>query len=295
MIKELNYKKNFLFKQLLKLEICLFFLCFMANAFSLENPCNGRLNQSTGQKKYDSVERGITFTEAENILASDHGTLLMTLDENANFPTTLGKAVIINHNDGLQTVYGNLEEITELLSDVQSGTIIGKAGESGFSAKNSLLFQVIDTIQKAKINPLLLLPITKDEFSPQLRSTQLVNSQGIAYPLTQNRSFLQGEYYVYSDSFDTIYKGSSLFPVFKSTVYLNGKEVASLSYETLTEKDGKLFLQSSENDSIENTNIRNGFTRIGKINLKQGRNIISIELSDLSGNAKTFQWIIFVN
>ena len=288
------FKLHFFYKSLFLAFVCLF-IFGAVNVFSLESPCTGTTSLIIGQKKYDSVERGITFKNAENVLASDHGTFLMTLDENANFPTTLGKTVIINHNDGLQTIYGNLEEVTELVSDVQSGTIIGKVGESGFSEKNSLLFQVVDTIQKAKINPLLLISLYSDRYAPQLRSLQLVNMQGIAYPLTQNRNISKGEYYIYSDSVDSIFNSNTFFPVFKTITYLNGTEIASLSYETMSEKKGKLFFQSSENDQIDETNIRKGYNRIGKINLKQGKNNISVELSDLAGNTRTFQWIVFVN
>ena len=89
-----------------------------------------------GQKKEQSVECGIVLEKTELVRAAGNGTVLLTIDSGYSphgFPGTLGNAVIVAHDEGLVTIYGNLSSLDriEQRTTVETGTILGEAGASG--------------------------------------------------------------------------------------------------------------------------------------------------------------------
>ena len=81
-------------------------------------------------------EQGLTFENAATVRAADDGILLIALDKKYGtgaFPSTLGNALVFLHDDGLQTVYGNLDDTAVFRNRVttESNAVIGRTGNSG--------------------------------------------------------------------------------------------------------------------------------------------------------------------
>ena len=148
-----------------------FFFCILAAAVcvaglsALEWPADTQkflrlFGQRIGENTF---EQGLTFEDVTAVRAADDGILLIALDKKygtGSFPSTLGNALIFLHDDGLQTVYGNLDDTTMFRTRVttEAATVIGRTGNSGWGEPNALIFQVSDNQKKVYINPLLLLP-----------------------------------------------------------------------------------------------------------------------------------------
>lgn len=277
-------KKNFFYPVLL-------FLVFPV--FSLETPSDGVMDSVLGKTRFGEVERGITYADSENVRVAGHGFLLMKFQKKYGFPSTLGNSVIIAHDNGLVSVYGNLEDesITEF-DNIQSGSTIARTGNSAFGNSGDLIFQVIDTVQKAKLNPLLLLPEIQDKSRPALDSLVLTNSQGTDYAIYQNRRIRPGEYRVYVSSYDTIGRPGVRMPVYKTTFFVNGQEICEMRTETLKEKDGTLYYSGDSEIKVKADTGKG--TEIGSVLLKPGKNTVSVELVDLAKNSSTFNWVIWV-
>jgi hypothetical protein len=59
-----------------------------------------------GQRADGALERGILFEDAGSLRAAGHGELVMVIERNRNmrgFPSALGNAAIVAHDDGLVT------------------------------------------------------------------------------------------------------------------------------------------------------------------------------------------------
>ena len=69
-----------------------------------------------GQKRGSIISTSVVFSEPEEVKASETGYVLAILTENNDdsdfFPSTLGTAVILSHEDNLVSVYGNLDSET---------------------------------------------------------------------------------------------------------------------------------------------------------------------------------------
>lgn len=236
-------------------------------------------------------EQGITFENTSTVRAADDGILLITLDKRHGagvFPSTLGNALIVIHDDGLQTIYGNIEDTSVFRNriTVEANTVVGRTGNSGWGTPNALLFQVIDNQKKAYINPLLLLPSVNDKIPPQIRNIILVNDQNTAFQMAGQKSLRQGSYELYAEIFDTATAGGYTFSPFRITIFVNGVSMRTIPFETITQKDGAFYLG---NTAFTDTLLyrKKNTLYLGKIILNRGKSDILITARDITGNETT--------
>ena len=249
-----------------------------------------------GQKAETSIECGIVLENTGIIRAAGSGTVLMTLDSSSgpsSFPSTLGNAVIISHDEGLVTVYGNLASLDRLnqQSTVETGTILGEAGASACTREKNTLFQVMDQTRKLYLNPLLLLPARTDTRKPVIREATLTAGNGRVYPLESTRSVRQGKYRLHAEISDTVDNLANALAPFRVTIILNGSEYSHIPFEIITVKSDSLQLDSAGQESGELYD-DNGFMCLGEIPLARGKNDISIIARDIAGNERVVSWSI---
>ena len=284
-----------------------FFFCLLAAAVffaelsALEWPADTQnflrlFGQRIGENAF---EQGLTFEGATTVRAADDGILLITLDKkygSGAFPSTLGNALIFLHDDGLQTVYGNLDDTTVFRNRVttESTAVIGKTGNSGWGNPNELIFQVSDNQKKVYINPLLLLPSVSDKIAPQIQDIILVNEQNTAFQVSGQKNVRQGSYELYADISDTVTQGEHNFSPFRITIFVNGTNIRTIPFETITQKDGESYLG---NTAFTDTLLyrRKTGLYLGKIILNRGKSDILITARDITGNEKSEQFTIQVD
>ena len=94
-----------------------------------------------GQNRGGILSTSVIFSEPSEIKAAESGYILAILTENEDdsdfFPSTLGTAVILAHEDNLLSVYGNIDKDTLTLNNetektIDAGAIIGQSGNSGY-------------------------------------------------------------------------------------------------------------------------------------------------------------------
>ena len=84
----------------------------------------------------------------DTVRAAGNGKILITLDKNKNlagFPSTLGNAVIMVHDEGLATVYGNLATTDRMAieGDIESQTILAPSGSGAWGKESEVRFEVL--------------------------------------------------------------------------------------------------------------------------------------------------------
>jgi hypothetical protein len=270
----------------------LFLSCAFSSLSALEWPVSQPLPSSFfGQRAFGIIERGIVLDKVDTIRASDHGTLMITLSENKNmsgFPGTLGNAVILAHDEGLLTIYGNLDSVDRIDEQltVESGSILGQAGKSGWGKAVSCIFQVIDREQHTVLNPLLLLPQLQDTHGPTIKDVIVISSNEQIYALGTTKSVKQGKYRLYADIPDTINASPNNLSPFRITIEVNGSEYSSIPFELLKETNGEVYLSSP---TLTWKNLYKDPVRIylGELTLTRGRADISIIARDTAGNERS--------
>ena len=285
--KNSNFKDNTIKRTLFFAVSVLFFFVELS---ALEWPAGTQdflrlFGQCIGEHTF---EQGLALKDAETVRAADDGLLLITLGKKhgmGTFPGTLGNAVILLHDDGLQTIYGNLHD-TALFNNrvtAEAHTVIGKAGNSGWGEPNALLFQVSDSQKKVYINPLLLLPAVNDKKAPQIQNLILVNEHDTAVQITGQKNIRQGSYELYAEISDT--EGERNFSPFRVNVLVNGINIRTIPFETITQKNGAFYLG---NTAFTDTLLyrRENTLYLGKIILNRGKSDILITARDITGNEK---------
>lgn len=104
-------------------------------------PLRGRIIGSFGQTINNIVNKGINIAPGVslNVLASRSGRVVFSSDNFAG----LGKAIIIDHGDGLFTVYTrNSKVFVNPGENVQKGSTIARAGSSGRNSQTYLHFEI---------------------------------------------------------------------------------------------------------------------------------------------------------
>lgn len=88
-------------------------------------------------KPHGGMDIGVP--KGTNVFAVKDGTVIHSGDN----PNGFGRNLVIQHDDGLQTVYAHLDEkLAEEGQKVTAGALIGKSGNTGFSTGDHLHFQV---------------------------------------------------------------------------------------------------------------------------------------------------------
>lgn len=243
-----------------------------------------------GQRSAGVFESSLVLQDAETVRAAGHGRMLLTLSPggfNGGFPGTLGDAVILVHEDGLMTIYGNLKQDSLLVEQggIEARALIGQGGASGWARTGSLLFQVMDRQRGTLLNPLLLLPAFRDTRQPQIRNVVAVSSNGQSIALSSVRTLRQGRWALYADISDTIDGITGEFAPFRITTTINGTEQSTIPYETLRTENGRLVISS---ETVSSETLYRDPVRIylGTVSLVRGRADIAIYCRDLTGNER---------
>ncbi len=278
---------------------CVLGLALSAALFAFEWPVSEvGILRLFGQKAGVRVERGIVIRQADIVRAAGNGKILVLLEQTrdmGSFPGTLGNAVIVAHDDGLATVYGNLGSVDRLKGreGVETGTIIAEGGASGWTPTGGFSFQVFDQVKRTALNPLLLLPALPDKRAPAIRGVVAVSQSNQAHVLGSAKYARQGKYRFYADIVDTVEGSSSELAPFRVTVLVNGRESSSLSFELIRSENGRNYLGSREytGDRLYGDG---GRMFIGEITLPRGKTDITVMARDAAGNEKTVQYTMQV-
>ncbi len=117
-------------------------------------PLKGKINSNFGYRK-DPFKRKAGFHSGIDIDANHGQKIVATADgkvTKASWHSSYGKTVVIKHENGYETLFGHLSNISVKEADtVKVGDVIGKAGSTGRSTGTHLHYEVIK--DGKRVNP----------------------------------------------------------------------------------------------------------------------------------------------
>lgn len=286
-------------------KVCLFLLLstFVAFAFAFDWPLENLSTESFamksdfGQNRAGEISTSLVFNEPESVKVSEDGRILAVLtdytDDNDFFPSTLGTAVIIAHEDNLVSVYGNIDRETLYVSSendytVEQGTILGECGNSGWQdSKSTLEFQIIDVKNTSAINPKVLLSRMEKELPLTLTEITLKNKNNDYFSLSEVKTFSSGLYKIYR-------KRNPIAVPYKSTVLLNGIEYDEIVYDTIVEENNKICVNGKRKYTKEDLYPNNNLQLVGEVMLSPGKTTMNIIVTDFLNNSKQISYNLSV-
>lgn len=271
------------------------FFC-AASIFAFDWPQNAIQSDSFysyfGQLRGGTVNTSLIFTDSEEIKSVDDGNVIAVISEHSEeselFESTLGNALIVAHKDNLQTIYANLDRENQqrryALHSVKTGTYFGVCGNTGWQqGQANLEFQVVDTKNKAFINPRILMPRIGKELELTVQNVTAINKKGNEYILGINKRFSSGTYYLYR-------RRQEIAMPYRTTIFINGAEVETISYDILTERNGKLCTNGNKNYPVALLYPDSNRQLLAEISLPKGHNAISIIVTDILGKEETLTY-----
>ena len=254
-------------------------------------------NSYFGQNRGGILSTSVIFSEPEEVKAAENGyitaILTDTSDDSDFFPSTLGTAVILAHNDDMISVYGNLDPETLTIKNehehtIDAGATIASSGNSGYqSNKGNLEFKIIDAKNKTAINPIVLMPRASEEIPLTLSGIIIVSKNNDFYDINAYKTYTSGLYKVY-------FKRNAIATPYKTSVSINGVIVDQLSYDMITQENNKLCIigkkKYTDTDIFPNEDLQ----LLGEVMFTPGRATLGLTVSDMLGNVKQLNYNIVI-
>lgn len=267
--------------------------------FAFDWPQNEILSDSFysyfAQLRGGTIGTSLVFSESREVKAADDGRILAVIsehDEDELFESTLGNAAILAHKDSLVTVYANLdsENLPALFSmtDVKTGTSFGTTGTSSWQeGEGCLEFQVLDIKNRTYVNPRILMPRIGKELQLTIKDVVAVSKKGTVYDLGTVKTMPSGVYQLYRE------KQEIAMP-YKTTVFINGAVAETLTYDTLSENNGKICVSGKKNYDVGIMYPNENQQFLGEVTFTKGKDSIMIVAADILGKEKQIVYTVEV-
>jgi murein DD-endopeptidase MepM/ murein hydrolase activator NlpD len=118
----------------------------------IKNLATGRVSSGYGTRQHPILKTikhhgGIDIACSDSIIVTADGVV-----QKIDFSTTLGKFIVVNHNNGYQTKYGHLNKILTFEGEIlKLGQVIGISGATGRATGNHLHYIIVKN--NVEINP----------------------------------------------------------------------------------------------------------------------------------------------
>lgn len=249
-----------------------------------------------GQFRGNTISTSLIFALPSEIKSADDGRLLAVIgdyaDDTSFFPSTLGSAVILQHEGNLLTVYGNIDGHTLPKSiystnEIKKGTVFGTSGNSAWNeGHSSLEFQVIDPKNGTALNPRTIMPRAGNELPLTISSITLESRNGTRHNLNLERNLPAGIYKVYRER-------QKVAVPYKTRVTINGTTADETSYDIMRQSENEVYLSARNQYSISTVYPPNSNMHfLGQVSLTPGRNILGIILTNILGEITQSSWNI---
>ena len=286
-----------------KLIFCIIFLFSSTFLMAFEWPVDMTSTETTiktnfAENRGSSFANGFVFSTSEEIISSEDGVVLVHLNpENSyyeNFSSTLENSLILVHQDKMISVYSGFEQVNQDIfsGEISSGTVLGsvnKKSETDISVENTnpnakkiplpkkdFEFQLIDTKNTVVINPFLLLSRLEKTSPVFPGKIFVVNKKGSEINLEERKTFASGIYSIYREN------TSSRMPL-KTSVFVNGEETSTISYDTLLYKNSRICVSGKDFFPTEKIYPNSKRQFLGDIEVSRGKNLITVVVTDSLG------------
>lgn len=244
-----------------------------------------------GESEFKQFVKGIDIGGvSQDIRPIDSGELVFYSSPGTSpldIPSGFGTFVIYQHKNGIRSLYGHLENGSVNIDQQQISLsdTIGIMGSSGSAVGTMLHLQVIDIEFEKYINPLLSLPLLIDGSKPIINEVYLINEEG-KKEISSGEIINSGVYGLSADIRDISENVAYYCPVspFSISLFINGENLANISFESLKIKDDKMILQGLKGISHDELYRDEWEFYLGEFELNPGDVMIEISVKDFVGN-----------
>lgn len=237
-------------------------------------------------------------SEPEKVKLSEDGKITAIInnikDDNDFFPSTLGNALIVTHQDGILSVYGNLEEnsIPEEFEDspsLEKGAELGLSGLSAWTETgNTLELQILDSKNKTAINPRLLFSKIEKEGTFVPSDILVENKDGKKFELANVKGYQAGTYRFYQK------RNDNLVPL-KTVLLVNGQTADELNFDHLSQENSKVLISGSKKKYTGNVLYPpEKYIFMGEAKLTPGKLVLTFENYNHNGDKRMVNYNITV-
>jgi len=234
---------------------------------------------------------GTVFEGEGEVCTADAGEMIFSCSGNelaSRLPSPLGAWAAVDHGDGLISVYGryNDESRNRRLTQVGRGVPIARAGSSGWSSRGGLFFMLYDRKERRWVNASMVITPFPDTAPPQIQGIQLRNADGRLVEGGQSRSVSQGRYAIIVNTVDTLEQGGVPLAPHRIVCSINGEEAGSLSFETISARDGALMVNRNGLIPALRVYAHSPAFEAGEVHLSRGQAIVEVIVQDIAGNSR---------
>ncbi len=244
------------------------------------------------QLRGSRIEASIIFNDSStDVKCAEDGTVAAVIAEHGNdfgwFESPLGTAVVIAHEDNLSTVYANLDGDSvpqNFCGGVPAGKKIGESGNSGWQQDGSgLEFQVLDTENKACVNPRILMPRIGEELDLVIGDLTLDDRSGVTHHLLNERKLPAGSYKLY-------HARQEVAVPYTTQVAVNGVTVETMKYDRLLENNGELCVLGNDKYPVKDVYPDEKRQLLSVLHLAKGHCTLSVFVIDILGKAHQIKY-----
>jgi len=250
---------------------------------------DAKLIRNFGWNDRGSPVLGTVFEGEGYALAVEDGELIFhNSGKNAGLPSPLGTWAAIDHGDGLLSIYSRLDDNSEHPPvKVEKNAPVAGAGLSGWSETNGFYFMLYDRRERRWVNPSMIISHFPDTRPPQIVSVELRNSRGAPVSSAGLWNLVQGRYTITVHTVDTMLNPNDppLAP-YRIISSVNGTEVGSLNFETISARDGRLM--AMRGGPVPARQIYAPFPAFeaGEVLLSRGQATLEVIVQDIAGNSR---------
>ena len=240
--------------------------------------------------------RGVEFGDADGLVrASEDGELVFATEGSrlpGGYPLAGGSLLVIAHASEMTTVYSGMTSgsISTYLKNVRRGDVLGRTAEAR-SGRGAVVY-AFDARERRFINPIIIMPNLSDDKPPVIKSITL-SSAGTEAALDQPKSIRQGTYEMLIDSYDTSPAGIPGAP-YDIRVLIDGSERAHVVYDAAWATGGRSVLFGGAGIGETAYLTDDGRMRFGPYTFSRGRVVVTVIVSDFSGNKREQTYSISV-
>jgi hypothetical protein len=240
---------------------------------------------------------GTVFAGEGPVRAAESGELIFSRqgrESASRLPSPMGAWAVLDHGDGLISIYGRLAD-GRLAGGkspppyrVDRGDPLAAAGTSGWSRQQGFYFILYDRRERRWVNPSMIISPLPDTRPPAILAVELRNAQGEIIPRDRSR-MSQGRYTVLVNAADTMLeqRESPLAP-HRIVCSVNGTEIGSLHFETISARDGVLMVNRNGGLSpAKQVYAHFPAFEAGEVSLTRGQASMEIIVQDVAGNSRS--------
>ncbi|MDR0584303.1 MAG: hypothetical protein LBG57_08170 [Treponema sp.] len=235
---------------------------------------------------------GTVFEGEGPVLAAEEGELIFSRSAGetaSRLSSPLGAWTALDHGNGLISIYSRREDDggNPAPRRIERGGPIAAAGISGWSNRSGLYFILYDRRERRWVNPSMIITPFPDRRQPQILAVDLRNDQGTLVPRGQTR-MNQGRYTILISAVDTMLdpRENPLAP-YRIVCSVNGVEIGSLHFETISARDGSLMVYRSGFAPAAQVYAPFPAFEIGEAFLTRGQASLEILVQDVAGNERS--------